>query len=96
MATTTDITTSYAGEFAGKYIAAALLESKTLAEGAIEIKPNVKFKEIIKTVSTDANVIKDATCDFTDTATITLDERTLQPEEFQVNLELCKKDFLGS
>jgi hypothetical protein len=44
-------------------------------------------------LATDSNVIKDATCDFTDTATITLTERILQPEEFQVNLELCKKDF---
>jgi glucokinase len=95
MATTTSITTTYAGEFAGKYIAAALLSSKTLEDGAIEIKPNVKFKEVIKKVATDSNVIKNATCDFTDTATITLTERILQPEEFQVNLELCKKDFVS-
>ena len=95
MATTTSITTTYAGEFAGKYIAAALLSSKTLEEGAIEIKPNVKYKEVIKKVATDSNVIKDSTCDFTDTATITLTERILQPEEFQVNLELCKKDFVS-
>ena len=93
MATTTSITTTYAGEFAGKYIAAALLSSKTLEDGAITIKPNVKFKEVIKKVATDSNVIKDATCDFADTATVTLTERILQPEEFQVNLELCKKDF---
>jgi glucokinase len=95
MATTTSITTTYAGEFAGKYIAAALLSSKTLEDGAIEIKPNVKYKEVIKKVATDSNVIKNATCDFTDTATITLTERILQPEEFQVNLELCKKDFVS-
>lgn len=93
MATTTSITTTYAGEFAGKYIAAALLSSKTLEDGAIEIKPNVKYKEVIKKVATDSNVIKNATCDFTDTATVTLTERILQPEEFQVNLEFCKKDF---
>jgi hypothetical protein len=93
MATTTSITTTYAGEFAGKYISAALLSGDTLDKGNIEIKPNVKYKEVIKTFASDSNVIKDATCDFTDTATITLAERVLQPEEFQVNLELCKKDF---
>jgi hypothetical protein len=93
MATTTSITTTYAGEFAGQYIAAALLSGKTIEDGAIEVKPNVKFKEVIKKVATDSNVIKNATCDFTDTATVTLTERILQPEEFQVNLELCKKDF---
>ena len=93
MATTVSITSTYAGEFSGKYISAALLSSPTLDNGNIEIKPNVKFKEVIKKVATDSNVIKDATCDFADTATVTLTERILQPEEFQVNLELCKKDF---
>jgi len=93
MATTTSITTSYAGEFAGEYISAALLSGVTLDKGGIEIKPNVKFKEVIKKIATDANVIKDATCDFTSSAAITLSQRILQPKEFQVNLELCKKDF---
>jgi hypothetical protein len=93
MATSVSITSTYAGEFAGQYIAAALLEGSTIANGGIEVKPNVKYKEVIKKVATDSNVIKDATCDFTDTASITLTERILQPEEFQVNLELCKKDF---
>ena len=95
MATTTSITTTYAGEFSGKYIAASLLSSPTIENGNIEIKPNVKYKEVIKKVATDANIIKDATCDFTDTGSVTLTERILQPEEFQVNLELCKKDFVS-
>ena len=93
MATTTSITTTYAGQFAGKYISAALLSGITLDKGGIEIKPNIKFKEVIKKLATDSNVIKDATCDFTDTGALTLTERVIQPEEFQVNLELCKKDF---
>ena len=92
MATTTSITTTYTGEFAGKYISAALLSGKTLAEGNITIVPNVKYKQVMKKVATD-DIVKDATCDFADTSTLTLTERILQPEEFQVNLELCKKDF---
>jgi hypothetical protein len=92
MATTTNITTTYAGEFAGKYIAAALLSGITLDKGLIEIKPNVKYKEVIKKVATDG-IVKNATCDFDPTSTLTLTERILQPEEFQVNLQLCKKDF---
>ncbi len=87
------ITSTYAGEFAGKYISAALLSGKTLAEGAITVKPNVKFKEVVKKVAS-TNIIADGTCDFTETSNaLTLTERILQPEEFQVNLELCKKDF---
>lgn len=92
MATTTSITTTYAGEFAGKYISAALLSAATIENGGIEVKPNIKYKEVIKKLATDA-IVKDATCDFTATSTVTLTERILQPEEFQVNLQLCKKDF---
>ena len=92
MATTTSITTTYAGEFAGKYISAALLSANTIEKGGIEVKPNVKYKEVIKKIATDA-LLKNATCDFDATSTVTLTERILQPEEFQVNLQLCKKDF---
>jgi len=88
----TSITTTYAGEFAGKYISAALLSADTIEGGGITVKPNVKFKEVMKTLSTNA-LVKDAACDFADQSTVTLAERILQPEEFQVNLELCKKDF---
>ena len=92
MATTTSITTSYAGEFAGEYIAAALLSGVTLSNGGVSIKPNIKFKEVIKKLALDS-ILKDASCDFDPTSNITLTERILQPEEFQVNLQLCKKDF---
>ena len=91
-ATSTSITSTYAGEFAGKYIAAALLSGKTLAERAITIVPNVKFKQVMKKVAT-ANIIQDATCDFASTGSVTLTEAILQPKELQVNIELCKKDF---
>jgi hypothetical protein len=92
MATTTSITTTYAGEAAGQFISAALLSGSTIENGGITVKPNVKFKEVIKTLSTD-DIVKDATCDFDATSTITLAERVLQPEYQQVNLQLCKKDF---
>ena len=92
MPTTTSITTTYAGEFAKKYISAALLSANTIEKGGIEVKPNIKYKEVIKKIATDA-LLKNATCDFDATSTVTLTERVLQPEEFQVNLQLCKKDF---
>ena len=92
MATTNSITTTYAGEFAGQYISAALLSGSTLDNGLITIKPNIKFKEVIKKVSSD-DIVKDATCDFDPTSTLTLTERILQPDFQQVNLQLCKSDF---
>ena len=92
MSTTNSLTTTYAGEFAGQYISAALLSGVTIENGGITVKPNVKFKETLKKVSTD-DIIKDATCDFDPTSTLTLTERVLQPTEQQVNLQLCKADF---
>jgi|TARA_R100000479_G_scaffold171896_1_gene115908 hypothetical protein len=94
MATTTSITTTYAGEFAGKYISAALLSGDTLANELVTIKPNIKHKEVLKKVATD-DIVKNATCDFDPTSTLTLTERVLTMEEFQVNLQLCKKDFIS-
>jgi hypothetical protein len=90
--TTTSITSTYSGEFAGKYISAALLSGSTIANGGIEVLPNVKYKQVIQKIATDG-IVKNATCDFDATSTVTLTERIITPEEFQVNLQLCKKDF---
>ena len=92
LGTTTNITTTYAGEFAGEYIAAALLSSSTIDDGGITVKPNIAFKEVIKKVETGA-LVSDATCDFDPNSTITLTERIIEPSELQVNLAMCKKDF---
>ena len=70
MATTTSITTTYAGQFAGKYISAALLSASTIENGGIEVKPNIAFKEVIKKLATN-DLVKDATCDFDATSTVT-------------------------
>ena len=94
LATTTNITTSYAGEFAGEYIAAALLSASTIDDGGLTVKANIAFKEVIKKLATDA-LVKSATCDFDPTSTITLTERTLEPKELQINLQLCKYDFVN-
>tara|TARA_Y100001937_G_scaffold7908_1_gene9962 strand:+ start:865 stop:1779 length:915 start_codon:yes stop_codon:yes gene_type:complete len=89
-----NITSTYAGEFAGKYIAAALLSSNTIEKGGVEVKPNIKLKEVIKKVAT-SGLIANASCDFTSAGDVTLTERIIQPEEFQVNLELCKTPFVS-
>lgn len=86
------ITSTYAGEFAGKYISAALLSGNTIANGLIEVKPNIKFKEVLKRVDL-SGIVANATCDFTDAGDVTLTERIIEPKELQVNLELCKTPF---
>ena len=86
---------TYAGEFAGKYIAAALLSAKTLDNQYITIMPNVKYKSVIQSVAVD-NIVVDASCNFTTSGSVSLSERILEPKELQVNLELCKQEFVDS
>jgi len=92
MATTTSITTTYAGEKAASFISAALLSSNTIEKGGMEVKPNLKFKQVLRKLET-GDLIADGSCDFDATSSVTLTERTIEPKEFQVNLALCKKDF---
>ena len=89
------ITTTYAGEFAGKYIAAALLSATTLDNKNITILPNVKYKQVIQKIDVDS-IINDASCNFVTSGTVALSERIIEPKELQVNLELCKQEFVDS
>lgn len=95
MATTANITTSYAGQDSKLWVKAALLSGNTLANGGMTIVPNIAYKTTMHKLSTDS-LLKDATCDFTALSTVTLSERSLTLEPFQVNLQLCKKDFLAT
>ena len=89
------VTSTYAGEFAGQYIAAALLSAKTLDNKYVTIHPNVKYREIIQKIDV-ANIITNASCDFVTSGSVALSERILEPKELQVNLELCKQQFVDS
>ncbi len=84
---------SYAGEFAGKYLAAALLSADTLDSGTVTILPNVKYKAAMK-VGSFGSLVRSADCDFdSSTSTMTLTEKVLTPAELQVNLQICKKEL---
>ena len=89
------ITTSYSGQSASKFIAAQLLEGSTLANGGMEIMPNVKHKSVIQKVDV-SGLIANATCDFTDAGTVAISERVITLEEFQVNVKFCTKQFVDS
>ena len=93
MANPTITSSSYAGEFAGKYLGAALLSASTLDSGAITILPNIKYKAAMK-VGTFSNLVRSADCDFDSTTSgLVLTEKVLTPSELQVNLQICKKEL---
>lgn len=93
MANPTITNSSYAGEFAGKYLGAALLSASTLDAGAVSILPNIKYKAAMK-VGTFSNLVRSADCDFDATTSgLVLTEKVLTPAELQVNLQICKKEL---
>ena len=91
MATTTSLTSTYAGREAAGYIRAAFLSNESLA--ALTFKENIEYKQVVRKL-VDSITFANATCDFTPTGTVTLTERILTLEKFQVHRQLCKKDFL--
>jgi len=57
--------------------------------------PNVKYKEVIQKLALDG-IVQDASCDFVTSGSVTISERVLTPKELQVNLLLCKQNFVAS
>jgi len=89
------ITTTYAGEAASGYIAAALLSANTLDKKLVTIMPNVKYKSVIQKLDV-SGIVQDASCDFTTSGSVAISEQVLTPKELQVNLLLCKQEFVDS
>jgi len=90
MATTTSLTTTYAGELAGEILAPALIGFESSKH--VTVKQNVPYKTVVRKIVDDVTFAA-GTCDFTPTGTIALTERILTLEEFQVQRQICKKDF---
>ena len=86
------ISTSYAGQWAGKYVSAALLSAPTIEGGGVTVMPNVKYKAVIQRLET-TDFLKDASCDFQPIGTVDLTERVLQVKDLQVNMTFCKSEF---
>jgi hypothetical protein len=94
MATSLTITSStYAGALALPYMQAAILSGDTLSKGYVSIKENVKYKAVIKILSS-SGLVTSATCDFTTGGSLTLTEAVLTTTDLDTNLELCKKQFV--
>ena len=89
------VTTTYAGEAAAGYIAAALLSANTLDKKLVTIMPNVKFKSVIQKLDV-SGIVQDASCDFVTSGSVAITEQVLTPKELQVNLLLCKQEFVDS
>ncbi len=86
-------TSNYAGKAAGFYISAALRQANSME--FLTMIENIKFKSNIQKMAT-ANMIKDASCDFSEAGTLTMTETQLIPKNLQINTDLCKTTLLDS
>jgi len=84
---------TYAGDFNGDFVAAALLSAPTIANGLVTVLPNIHYKRVMKKISTTGNVLVNATCDFDHNMDVDVAERVLTLKEVQSNVQLCKKDY---
>ena len=91
MATTTSLTTTYAGDVAGGYIQAAFLSNDTINN--VTFKTNIAYKQKVQRIQDNATTFSGQTCDFTPTGTVTLDERTLTLVPLALQRQLCKTTF---
>jgi hypothetical protein len=88
-----NVTSNFTGKAAGFYISAALRQAKSL--DYLTMIENIKFKSNIQRMA-GSDVVRNASCDFTDYGTLALTEKVLEPKNLQINLDLCKLELLSS
>ena len=92
MATTTTVTSNYAGKVAGQIIGEAFNEADTLRLGLLTVAPNVNFKMNLRKIRyTDGTV--NYTCGFTPEGAIVLSEKVIEPKKLMNPFQVCKEDF---
>jgi hypothetical protein len=87
------VTSNFAGKAAGFYIAAALKDAKSL-DYLTQIN-NVRYKSNIQAMA-NANMVRNAECDFTPYGDLTMTEKVLEVKPLQINIDLCKEKLVSS
>ncbi len=92
LATTTTVSSNYAGKVAGEIIGAAFKEGDTLRLGVLTVAENVNYKfNLRKVLYADGTV--DYACGFTPQGAITLSEKVILPKKVMNAFDVCKEDF---
>lgn len=92
MATTTSITSTYAGKTAGGMFLKTFKEGDAIKNGAVTVYPNVNNKLVLRKIQT-TNGKRDYTCGHVPAGSVTLNEAILEPKKIKDDWDLCKEDF---
>jgi len=88
--------TSYAGEAAAGYVAAAMLQADSVERGLVTVVENVKTNHVLQVLSDTGGLIDAYSCDFANADDLDLDEKVLALTNLMSNVQLCKSQFLAS
>jgi len=92
MATTTTVSSNYAGKVAGEIIGKTFKEADTLRLGLVTLAPNVNYKLNMRRIRyTDGTTAY--SCGHTPAGAIVLNERVLEPVKLKNDFSVCKEDF---
>jgi hypothetical protein len=92
MATTTTVTSNYAGKEAGQIIGQAFKEADTIQKGFVSVFDNVNYKLNLRKIELTGGK-REYTCGFLPAGAITLSEKVLEPKKFKDDFSVCKEDF---
>ena len=92
MATTTNVTSNYAGKVAGGIIGAAFKEGSTLSLGVLTVAENVNFKMNLRKIAYADGTVN-YSCGHAPAGTITLSEKVIEPKKVKNDFTVCKEDF---
>ena len=84
--------TTYAGMYAKDYINAALLSARSLS-GGVNMRTNVKNKQVIHNFTRTGEILQDSVCDFTPIGSANTNEVILETVELQTQDQFCKEDL---
>ena len=92
MATTTNVSSNYAGKVAGEIIGASFKEGSTLSLGVLTMAENVNYKFNLRKIAYADGTV-DYTCGHAPAGTITLSEKVIEPKKVKNDFTVCKEDF---
>ena len=92
MATTTTITSNYAGKAAGGLFLKTFKEADALKNGAVTPYEGVNYELWLRKLET-TNGRRAYTCGHVPEGSVILSERLLKPKKFKDDFDICKEDF---
>lgn len=92
MSTTVNVSSEFTGTSAGEILAQAFKKADTIGKQMITVLPNVIGNAFIPKL-TYSDDLEAASCGWNPTGTIGLTDKEIVTKQYQIQNELCKKDF---